>query len=95
MRKSFWKATLISLVAYTAAVLIGFWSSFRFTLFAIPALQVTWTLFCAIRVIQLRRGGGNQTDALPCDRESYGFSLGGLISSSALLVALVVFSQIV
>lgn len=95
MRQSFWKAASISLVAYTLAILIGFCSSFRFTLFAIPVLQITWTLFCAIRVIQLRRGGGHRTDALPSDRESYGFSLGGLISSSGLLVAFIVLTQIV
>jgi hypothetical protein len=88
MRRNFWKATLISLAAYAAAVLIGLWIDFRFTLFAVLALQITWTLFCIIRIIQLRRTGAHNPDAQPYDQESYGFALGGSISSSALLAAL-------
>ena len=95
MLRTFWKAALISLAAYAAAVLIGFWVGFQFTLFAVAVLQITWTLFCVIRVIQLRRGGGHKTDAPPYDRESYGFALGGAISSTALLVVLVVLTQVV
>lgn len=95
MRRNFWKATLISVAAYTAALLMGFWGDFRFTLFAVAALQVTWTLFCVIGVIQLRLGGGHKRDAQPYDRESYGLALGGSISSCALLVAMVVLTQLV
>ena len=95
MRRNFWKATLISLIAYTVAVLGGFWGDFRFTLFAVPMVQITWTLFCLVRFIQLRHGGGHKTDAPLYDRESYGFSLGGLISSSVLLAVVVVLSQAV
>jgi hypothetical protein len=78
-----------------AAVLIGFGVDFQFTLFAVAVLQITWTLFCVIRIIQLRDSGGHKTDAPPYDRESYGFALGGLISSVALLVAFVVLTQVV
>ncbi|HSB15629.1 MAG TPA: hypothetical protein VLE22_14315 [Bryobacteraceae bacterium] len=95
MRRNFWKATLISLGAYTIALLMGFWGDFRFTLFAVPALQVTWTLFCVIRIIQLRIGGGHKPDAPPYDRASYGFALGGSISSFALLAVIVVLTQVV
>jgi len=95
MRRSFWKATLISLTAYTVAVLGGVWGDFRFTLLAVPMLQITWTLFCLVRFIQLRRSGGHKTDATLYDRDSCGFSLGGLISSSTLLVVVVVLSQTV
>ena len=94
MRWDFWKATLISLAAYTAVVLMGFLVDFRFTLFAVPVLQI-WTLFCIIRIFQLRRGGAHRADAMPYDRESYGFALGGLISSLILLLVLVVLSQAV
>jgi hypothetical protein len=95
MRPSFWKATLISLAAYTAAILIGFLAGFQFTLVAVPLLQVTWTLFCAIRIVQLRRGGGHKPGATQYDRESYGFALGGWISSVALLAVVVVLTQAV
>ena len=94
-RRNFWKATLLSLVAYAAAVLIGLWADFRFTLFVVLTLQITWTLSCIIRIIQLRRAGAHKPDAPPYDRESYGFALGGSISSSALLTVLIVLSQIV
>jgi hypothetical protein len=95
MRRNFCKATLISLAAYTAAVLIGLWVDFRLTLFVVLALQVTWTLFCLIRLFQLRRAGAHKPDAPPYDRESYGFALGGSISSFVLLAVAVVFSQAV
>jgi hypothetical protein len=95
MLRNFWKATLISLGAYTVALLMGFWVDFRFTLFAVLALQVTWTLFCVIRTIQLRIGSGHKPDAPPYDRDSYGFALGGLISSFALLGVIVILTQVV
>jgi len=93
MRRNFWKATLISAAAYTTAVVIGFLVDFRVTAVAVPTLLATWTLFCIVRAIQLRLGGANQPDAPPCDRESYGFALGGSISSFASLLVLVVLSQ--
>ena len=93
MRRNFSKATLISIAAYTTAVLTGFLVDFRLTMFAVPALLVTWTLFCTIRAIQLRFGGAHQSDAQSYDRESYGFALGGSLSSFVLLSAIVVLSQ--
>lgn len=95
MWPNFWKASLISLLGYTVAVLMGIWMGFWITLFVVPVLQIGWGLFCIIRIIQLRRSGGNQPDAPRYDRDSYGFSLGGLISSLALLGVLVVLSQAV
>lgn len=86
---------LISLGAYTVALLMGFWGDFRVTLFAVLALQVTWTLFCVVRIIQLRIGGGHKPDAPLDDRDSYGFALGGSISSFALLGVMVVLTQVV
>lgn len=95
MRRNFCKATLISLAAYIAAVLIGFGVGFQYTLFVVALLQVSWTLFCLIRVIQLRRSGGHGADAPDYDQESYGFALGGSISSIALLLVMIVLSQAV
>lgn len=95
MRRSFCKAALISFTAYAAAVLLGFAAGFPFTLFALLLLQITWTLFCVVRLIQLRHGGGHKADAPPYDRESYGFALGGSISSIALLAGFVVLTQVV
>jgi hypothetical protein len=89
----FWKAALISIATYTGAVLVGFVLDFRLTAFAVAAIQITWTLFCVIRVIQLRRDGSYKPDAPPYDRDSYEFALGGSISSSALLLAVVALSQ--
>ncbi|MGE5568010.1 MAG: hypothetical protein ACM3S5_03140 [Rhodospirillales bacterium] len=94
MRRNFWKAALISFAAYTGAVMMGVWGDFRFTLFAVPALQFTWTLFCLVRLIQLRAVGGHKQDAPVYDREGYGFALGGSVSSLALLGAIVVLSQV-
>jgi len=93
MWPGFWKASLISLAGYTAAVLIGFGIDFRFTLAAVPILQIGWWLFCTVRIVQLRRSGAHKAGSIATDRESYGFALGGLISSSVLLVALVVLTQ--
>ena len=95
IRRNFWKATFISLAAYAAATLIGFWGGFQYTLFIVPAFQVSWTLFCIMRIVQLRRSGAQKADAPEDDRESYGFAVGGLISSTVLLLALVVLTQVV
>ncbi len=95
MRRSFWTATLISAGAYGGALLMGFGIDFRLTLLALLALQVTWTAFCVIRFIQLRMDGGHKQDAPLYDRESYGFALGGSISSVALLIVMVVLTQVV
>lgn len=93
MRRDFWKATVISLAAYITAILIGFGAGFQYTFFLVVALQVTWTPFCLIRVIQLWRTGGNRPDAPDYDQESYGFALGGFISSAVLLLVMIVLSQ--
>jgi hypothetical protein len=95
MRRNFWKATLISLAAYVAAILIGFAAGFQYTVFVVVALQASWTLFCVIRAIQLRGGGGHKASAPEYDREDYGFALGGSISSITLLVGMVVLTQAV
>jgi hypothetical protein len=95
MGRNFWKATLVSVAAYAAALLIGFWGDFRFTLFAVPALQVTWTLFCVIQVVRLRLRGGHKLDAAADEREEYGFALGGALSSITFLAAIVVLTQVV
>ena len=94
MRRNFWKGTAISLGAYAGALFVGFWVDFRFTLFSVLALQVTWTLFCVFRAMQLRYEGGHKPDAEAYVREGYGFALGGLISSLTLLGAIVVLSQV-
>ena len=91
----FWKGSLVSLVAYAAAVGMGLWMGFWFTLWVVPVFQTVWTAFCIIRIIQLRHGGGHRADASQWDRESYGFSLGGLTSSCAFLLLLVVATQVV
>ena len=93
MRRNVWKATLISTAAYSAAVLLGFLVDFRLTGFIVPALFVSWTMFCTIRAVQLRLRGAQKPDALPFERESYGFALGGSVSSFVLLLAIVVLSQ--
>lgn len=95
MRINFLKAAAVSLALYTAALAAGIWGDFRVTLFAVLALQGTWTLFCAVRAVQLRIAGGHRPDAVSCDRESYGFAMGGWTSSFALLAVFVVLSQIV
>jgi hypothetical protein len=81
MWPKFWKASLISLLAYTAAILVAVWVGLWMVLF-VPGIQLVWTAVCIIRVIQLRR-----------DREGYGFYLGSLISSCVLLFGIVVWSQ--
>jgi hypothetical protein len=59
----FWKASLISLAAYAAAILIGLWAGLWMLLF-VPALQLVWTAVCIIRIVQLRRCGGHKADGL-------------------------------
>jgi hypothetical protein len=93
MRRDFWKGTLISIGAYTAAVCLGFLVDFRLTLFLVPALSVTWTLFCTIRAIQLRLRGAQKATAPSADRESYAFALGGSMSSIVSLLTVVILSQ--
>lgn len=93
MWSKFWKASLISFLAYTAAILIALWMGLWMVLF-VPALQLVWTVVCVIRVVQLRRSGGHKTDAVTPDREQYGFYLGSLVSSCTLLFGLVVWSQL-
>jgi hypothetical protein len=95
MRRSFCKGAAVSIVVYASAVALGFLIDFRLTLFAIPAIQMTWTLFCAIRGIQLRLAGAHKPEAQPYDREDYGFAAGGLVSAVALFVAIVVATQVV
>ncbi len=95
MRRSFWIATLVFLAAYAAAVLIGFWGGFQPTLLAVPAFQIACALVAVIRIVQLRREGGHKQDAPLYERQSYGFWLGGLVSSSASLAILVVVTQAV
>ena len=95
MRRNFWKATAISFAAYCGAVAVGFGVDFRLALFCLLALQVTWTPFCVVRVIQLRFGGANKPVAEPVEREAYGFALGGSISSIALFAVMVVLTQVV
>jgi len=94
MRRGFWKATLISIVAYMSAVLLGFVIDFRLTGFLVPTLFVTWTLFCTFRTIQLRLQGAQKQSAPAYERESYGFALGGSVSSFVSLVAIIVLSQL-
>lgn len=95
MRRNIWKAAAISLATYATVIVLGFAGDFRLTLFLIAALQVTWTLYCSIQLVQLRIRGGNKRDAQSYDRESYGFALGGSISSVVLLAAVVVLTQVV
>ena len=84
----FCKASAVSLAAYILAILLGYWLGFWFTLAAIPVFQVSWALFCAIRIVQSRRPEDQ-------DREGYGFALGGLVSSCALFLTLAIFTQAV
>lgn len=95
MRRDFWKASLISLLVYTLAILLGIWIDLRVTLLVIPVFQLAWMTFCSARIIQLRRSGGHEVDALPDERASYDFSVGGLVSSCVMLLAIVVLSQVV
>lgn len=94
MQPNFWKGAAISIAAYTSAVAIGFGVDFRLTLFCLLALQVTWTLFCLIRVIQLRFSGGHRIHAESFERAGYGFALGGLVSSVALFTVMLVLTQV-
>jgi hypothetical protein len=95
MQRGFWKATLTSVTAYVSAILLGFWIGFWLSLFAVLAIQVTWTLFCVCRLVQLRIGGGYKITAEPYERDDYGFALGGALSSLALLIVILVLTQAV
>jgi hypothetical protein len=95
MLRNFWKATLISLAVYVAAVLVGILGGFQYTLFIVPVFYFAWVLFWGIRIIQLGRGGGHKPDAPKYDRESYGFALGSTVSSTALLLVFIVLTQVV
>lgn len=88
IRVGLWKGSLVSLGVYAAAVLLGIAIGLWFIVAAVPVFQVAWSLFCGVRILQLRRA--SQTGY---ERESYGFALGGLISSFVLLASLVVASQ--
>jgi hypothetical protein len=90
MQRSARQAVLMSAGAYAGALLLGFAVDFRVTLFLLLAIQPTWTLFCAIRWIQLRRADVEWTD-----REGLAFARAGLLSSLALFAAMVVLTQVV
>ncbi len=93
MWAKFRKASLISLAAYAAVILLAVSLGLWIALF-VPALQLVWASVCIARVIQLRRSGVHREDALIIDREDYGFYFGSLTSSSVLLCGLVVWSQL-
>jgi hypothetical protein len=95
MRRNFWTGAAISLACYGGAILVGFLLAFPLTFFVLVALQVTWTPFCLVRVIQLRLRGAHRTFGDPFDRGGYDFALGGALSSVAFLCAIVVFTQVV
>jgi len=89
------KATFVSLAAYALAVLIGLSIGLWFTLGAVPVFQVAWCLFCTIRLVQLWRSRAYEKAALAYDRESFGFALGGLLSSCLLFTLLAAWTQFV
>ena len=95
MQRNLWKASLISIAVYAFAVLMGLWAGFRFTLAVVPVFQILWTLFCTIRIVQLRRSGGHKAGALADEQADYGFWVGGSISSCTLFVVLLVLTQAV
>jgi hypothetical protein len=95
MYRNFCKATLISVAASTVALFLGLRGGLPFLLFAVPALQIAWTIFCVVRIVELRRNGVHKPDAPQYDRDSYGFALGGSVSSIALLMLIVVLSQVI
>jgi hypothetical protein len=85
----------ISFTAYAFALAIGFVIDFRLTFFILLSLQVTWTLFCVTRLVQLRVRRSYRSDVESYESEDYGFALGGAVSSLALLLAFLVLTQIV
>jgi hypothetical protein len=95
MRNNFFKATLISFGACAIAGMVAVLGGFPYALFLLPTFQLLWAAFCFIRIIQLRRIAANPAAATQYDRDSYGFALGGAISSAVLLLALVVLTQAV
>ena len=88
--QSFWRAAGISAAGYSVAVLLGFLVDFKYAFAALLVLQVTWTVFCGFRLVQLRVGGSYKVDV-----EEYGFAAGGLVSSVFLLGFVVVLTQVV
>jgi hypothetical protein len=80
----FRNACLIVLAGFIALIMMGSW----YALFAIPILLIAWDAFCIIRLILLCRRGAHKSGAPEWDRESFGFALGGLISSCVLLLFL-------
>ncbi len=95
MVSMFWKAALISLAGYATGILTGAWIGFWFAAGAILVFQTGWGLFCGIRLVQLTHSCGYRADAPEWDRQSFGFALGGILSSCFLLLLLVVYSQVV
>jgi len=93
MRTAILKAALISLGVYAVIVLLGVWIGLWLILALIPVFQVGWGLFCCVRLIQLTREHAYRLGALTSDRASFGFALGGLVSSSLLLTVMVILSQ--
>jgi hypothetical protein len=92
VRRQFWKAAGISAGLYAGAVLLGLLIDFRLAFFSLLAIQVTWTLFCAGRAVQLRfRGVRSEL----YEKEDFEFAMGGLLSSISLFIAFVVFTQVV
>jgi hypothetical protein len=51
-----------SFTAYAIAVVLGFWVDFRLTMVMMLPLQLNWTLFYVIRVIQLRHCGAKSSE---------------------------------
>lgn len=94
MSRHFWSAALLTFLAYALAVALGLWAGLWFTLLIVPPLQIAWTFFCLIRIVQLRRSFRDNHNAPQSDRDSFGFSLGGLLSSCALFLFLVVLTQV-
>ena len=95
MTRAFWKGAAVSFAAYSAALASGVWGNFRYTLFAVLAFQVTWTLFCAIRLVEFRFSAGGRANALPDERDGYSFALGGILSSLLLFAMIAVLTQVV
>jgi hypothetical protein len=95
MHRAFWKGILACLASYSLAIVLALWIGFEFALVAVPVLQIGWGLFSAARIMSLRGSGAQEPDALAGDRASYEFSLGALLCSCTVLLALLVLSQVV
>ena len=92
MWPGFRKASLAVLAGYAAALLVGWGIDFRFALWAVPLLQIGWGAFGIIRLAQLLRRARRPAQA-EGGRESFGFALGGLLSSCLLSLVLLVLTQ--